>query len=169
VIRAAAAAAALAASQGAVAAERFDHRGSVNAFLAPGGGATLSSTFGQEPGLRWALLAGGGAAIDPDGNELLLVGRATWGRTSWDAGAWAGYRSYHGDERTRTFLDLQLGGTFFPVVSLGPRFGVGVQYELAGVAGVFGAAGLALGFGGALQLSVDVVIGVQLRSYWLEN
>lgn len=167
-IRAAVAVAALASAEAAPAAERFDHRGSVNAFVAPGAGATLSSSFGQDPGPRWALLAGGGAAFDADGNELLLVGRASWNRASWDLGAWAGYRGYFGDERVRTFLDLQLGGTVAPVLTFGPRLGGGVQYELAGVAGVFGGAGLALGFGGAVQLAVDVVIGLQLRSYWLE-
>jgi hypothetical protein len=80
----------------------------------------------------------------------------------------AGYRGYFGEERWKTFVDL---GAFFlvtPRFAAGPRLGVGVQYELAPVAGVFLAGGAEVGGGNGFHYGADIALGFELRTYLLE-
>jgi hypothetical protein len=72
-----------------------------------------------------------------------------------------------GEDRWRTFFDVQLAVPFTPVLLAGPRVGAGVQYELSPVAGAFCQAGLQLGLGASLLFTADVSCGVQLRTYVL--
>jgi hypothetical protein len=92
-------AAALIAPPVARADERFDHRGAVG--LLVGGGAEYLSGIASErlvQGLRGDLELGGTLAVGVDGNELLLIGRATLGDPAIDWSVIFGYRGYFGQE-----------------------------------------------------------------------
>jgi len=151
-------------------AERYDHQGSLCAVLAPGAAWATSSSDVAVPavGARWSALLGGGLAVDDDGRELLLLVRASGRGTAADVAALVGFRSYFGGERLRTFADLQLAVSLWPMPLAGPRIGAGVQYELSPVAGAFCAASMLLGFGPALLFAGDLSCGLQLRSYLLQ-
>jgi hypothetical protein len=149
------------------AAERFDHQGSLFAVIAPGGAFAFSSSSAIVPvvGPRWAGLLGGGLAVGHEEHELLLLARATGRGGAVDATAILGARFWFGDERWRTFFDLQLAVPVWPALLAGPRFGAGVQYELSPVVGAFCAGALQAGLGSALLFTGDVACGVQLRTY----
>lgn len=151
----------------AAAAEKYDHQGSLCAVLAPGVAFATSSSSLAVPvvGARWSAQVGGGVAIDEYGRELLVLARASGRGSAVDAAALVGFRGYFGDERLRTFFDLQLAVPLWPMLAAGPRLGAGVQYELSPVAGAFCAAGVQLGLGAALLYAGDFSCGVQLRSY----
>jgi hypothetical protein len=153
----------------AAAAERFDHQGSIWAVAAPGAAYAVSSSFQAVPvnGLRWGALLGGGAAFDPEGHEVTLLARVTGRGGAVDVAGLLGLRASFGDERWRTFFDLQLAVPVFPLLLAGPRIGGGVQYELSPVAGVFCGGALQLGLGSGLLFTGDVSCGLQLRTYVL--
>lgn len=151
----------------AAAGERFDHQGSLFGVASPGAAFAVSPSFAVVPvtGLRWVGLVGAGVAFDGEGHEALLLARVTGRGSAFDLAALIGLRGNFGDERWRTFFDLQLAVPFIPALLAGPRIGAGVQYELSPVAGGFCQAGLQLGLGSALLLTGDLSCGVQLRTY----
>ena len=151
----------------AAAAERYDHQGSLFAVAAPGVALALSasSVVVPVPGTRWAALLGGGMAIGDEGHELTLLARLTGRGSAVDAAALFGIRAWFGDERWRTFFELQLAVPVWPVLLAGPRFGGGVQYELSPVVGAFCGGALQVGLGSAILFTGDVSCGVQLRTY----
>jgi len=149
--------------------ERFDHRGAVGLLL--GGALELRFNAGanvDERGTRGGVELGGTWAIGYNGNELVACVRATPSSGAWGVSAFAGYRGYHGAERWRTFIDLDVASQFRPLLTLGVRVGAGVQYELSPNVGLFVGGALQLGGGGGLILSGEVISGLQLRSYLLE-
>ncbi len=150
--------------------ERFDHRGSLGLVLESGAElkdlVTSSGESDRGPRLDFGL--GGTMAIGHDGNELLFVARSTVGGTVIDWSGHFGYRSYFGPDRLRTFFDLDLSLHLTPVVTFGPRAGIGLQYELSSVLGAYFAVAAQLGFGGALRFNAEALVGLQLRSYLLE-
>lgn len=184
----------------AVAEERLDHRGAVGLLLAVSGqNKVANNPF--EVGWRFAVDVGGTINIGYSSNELVLVGRATFGAPhvgsplagtdtcdptknptpppvsqcvlddhrlhEVDTQIYTGYRGYFGD-RWKTFFDLELAVHFTPYLTVGPRFAVGLQYELSPVAGLFTQLAANLGFGEVLQFKAELLIGVQLRSFLLE-
>lgn len=149
--------------------ERFDHRGALGVTLAGGGERKdLLGLSISDSGWRGNLEAGLTFAVTRAGSELKVAGRVTLGGAIIDGSALAGFRSYFGYERWKTMLDLDLAVHFTPLVTVGPRLGFGVQYELLGVMGVFAQLGAQLGFGRGLRLSFDLMIGVQFRTYVLD-
>jgi hypothetical protein len=154
----------------ALADERFDHRGSLGLLLGAGAEQKdlITPSGFTDSGLRLDLDLGGTIAIGHDGNELLLVTRASLGGPVIDWSGFFGYRSYFGSDRVHTFFDLDLAMHFGPAITLGPRAGIGIQYELTSVVGAYANLGAQLGFGGAIRWDAELVIGVQLRSYLLE-
>jgi len=164
-MRAAALGALLSISAGA--GERFDHQGALWALAAPGAGLTLTSSTSTPNGIRWCALGGGGAALGSERLEALGLVRVTGRTGALEVAGLAGLRTSFGDERWKTFADLQLAVTVVPQLLLGPRFGVGVQYEVSPVAGAFCQAALQVGLGSVLAIAGDVSCGVQLRTYVL--
>jgi hypothetical protein len=80
---------------------------------------------------------------------------------------YSGYRGYFGD-RWKTFVEFDLALSLTPFLTAGPRVGVGVQYEVGSLFGVYAQLGGNLGFGEVLQFRTELLLGVQLRSYLLE-
>jgi len=151
--------------------ERFDHQGSINGVIAPGAAFAYSSSSAVVPvvGARWSGLLGGGFAFDSEGHELMLLARVTGRGGGMDVAALLGIRGYFGDERWRTFFDLQLAVPFWPVLLAGPRLGAGVQYELSPVVGAFCGAAIQAGLGPSLLITGDLSCGIQLRTYVLQG
>jgi hypothetical protein len=97
----------------------------------------------------------------------MLLARVTGRGDAVDVAGLLGVRASFGDERWRTFFDLQLAVPFVPRLLAGPRLGAGIQYEVSPVAGVFCAGALQLGLGSVLFFTGDVACGLQLRTYVL--
>jgi|CXWL01.1.fsa_nt_gi hypothetical protein len=149
--------------------ERNDHRGSIGLLLSTGG-EYKASIAGPvvENGVRLPAHIGATLAIGHNGNELKLQLDSTWLGPEVDLGISFGYRGYFAVDRLKTFFDGDLGIRFLTRFTIGPEVGVGVQYELSPVIGVFARLGGKLGFGQALRLGADLTVGIQLRSYVLE-
>jgi len=147
--------------------ERFDHQGALMALAAPGVGLSITTSNASPNGIRWCALGGVGAALGSEHLEALLMGRVTGRTGALEVGGLVGLRTSFGDERWKTFADLQLAVPFVPQLLVGPRFGVGVQYEVSPVAGVFCGVALQVGMGAALVLTGDLACGLQLRTYVL--
>lgn len=150
--------------------ERFDHRGAVGLLL--GGGLehkdSASNTGGVESGFRYDLDLGGTIAVDEEGNELLAFARGSFGGREIDWSLTGGYRGYFGRERVKTFFDLDVAAHVTPELAVGPRVGFGLQYELSPLVGLFAGLAAQLGFGAAFRFDVELIGGLQLRSYLLE-
>lgn len=79
-----------------------------------------------------------------------------------------GARSTFG-ERFKTFVDLELAVHVLPIITIGPRAAFGVQYELTSVIGAFASGGVQFGVSPVgIRLGLEVMIGLQFRSYLLE-
>ncbi|HYV43635.1 MAG TPA: hypothetical protein VFA20_02195 [Myxococcaceae bacterium] len=154
-------------SAGAGAGERFDHQGAVLALAAPGVGLSLTASSVSVNGIRWCALLGGGVALGSEHLEALVLGRVSGRTDALDVAALAGLRTNFGDERWKTYADLQLSVLLLPWFAVGPRFGVGIQYEASPVAGVFCGAAVLAGVGRGLIVAGDVTCGLQLRTYVL--
>jgi hypothetical protein len=149
---------------GAAAQDRADHRGALGLTLA--GGAELGTALGgglASTGLRAPLELGVSYGFS-ERTELHLAGRFSppWPRADWSV--LAGLRNYRG-ERWKTFFDLDLVGHLAPIWTLGLRLGLGVQFEVLPVLGVFAVAGVQGGGGAGLRLAGELLLGVQVRSY----
>ena len=109
------------------------------------------------------------AAIGSNGNELKLFALA--GRRTEMSPAWSfslGYRGYFGEERFKTFFDLDGTVDVTPAFAVGPRIGVGFQYEVNSLVGVFVALAAHVGAGNGGIFGGDALVGFQIRSYLLE-
>lgn len=151
--------------------ERFDHRGAVGLLIGSGLEHKSAGTVDAQPDHGFRLLGDLGLTlpIGVDGNELAFFGRGELGGPRIDLSLAGGYRGYFAaDERVKTFLDLQLTAHMSPGFTVGPRIGFGGQYEISQVAGIYAALGAQLGFGTTLRFGVELVLGLQLRSYLLE-
>ncbi|MBK7860162.1 MAG: hypothetical protein IPJ65_16415 [Archangiaceae bacterium] len=177
--------------------ERYDHVGAVGLLMALSGQyKAANNPF--EVGTRAGVEVGGSFNLGYKSNELVIAARATFGSPHvgspdygtpacgsgstlppWrcvaedrrlhevDTLLYGGYRGYFG-ERWKTFVDLQAAVSFTPFLAAGPRLGVGLQYELSSIAGLYTQVAAVLGFGEVLQFRAELVIGVQLRSFLLE-
>jgi hypothetical protein len=166
-MRRAAALAALLLAGSAGAEERFDHQGALFAIAAPGVGLSLASSTSSVNGVRWVALAGGGAALGNEQLEAVVLGRVTGRNGALEVAGLAGLRTTFGDERWKTFADFQLAVPIVPQLMAGPRFGIGVQYEVSPVAGAFCGAAVQVGLGAGLVFAADLACGLQLRTYVL--
>lgn len=149
--------------------ERTDHRGSIGLIVSTGG-EFKSSIAGAvaENGLRLPLHVGGTLAIGDNGNELKALLDASWFGPALDLGFTLGYRGYFAVDRMKTFFDADLGVRLVSHFSIGPEVGVGLQYELTSVVGIFTNLRGKLGFGQGLRLGGELLVGIQFRSYLLE-
>lgn len=156
-------------SANAHAMERWDHRGAVG-LLAAGGLDVQDRVKGQlatEQAGRLSGMLGGTYAIGNNGNELKLFVQAfSRAGTAWAISA--GYRGYFGQERFKTFFDLDGRFDVSPVFTVGPRVGLGVQYEATQTIGFFATLAARVGVGNGALFSGEVFVGVQLRTYLLE-
>lgn len=162
-------AAGLLAAPEAFADERFDHRGAVGLLLG-GGGEYMNGLRSSElsAGFRADADVGGTFAIGVDGNELLLLGRGSFGGPAADWSAVFGYRGYFGQGRLKTFFDLDAAIHATPFVAAGPRVGFGLQVEVTQILGIYAGLAAQVGFGRGIRFDGELVLGVQLRSYLLE-
>ena len=155
-------------SSAALADERFDHRGAVG--LLVGAGLEHYDVVGGVGGGGLLLDADLGAtyAVGYNGNELTLLLRGGFLGPHLDAMIAFGYRGYFGRERIKTFVDFGLSAHSMPLVTLGPRVGFGVQYELSEVVGFYFGTAAQLGFSSVIRFDAELLAGVQIRSYLLE-
>jgi len=151
----------------AAAGERFDHEGALLALAAPGVGVSVTASSISVNGIRWCGLFGGGMALGSEHLEALVLGRVSGRTGTLEVAALAGLRTNFGDERWKTYADFQLAVPFVPRFAVGPRFGIGVQFEVSPVAGLFCGAALQAGIGSGLVVAGDVACGLQLRTYVL--
>jgi hypothetical protein len=178
-----------------MAVERFDHRGSLGLLVSGGFGGFDSVAFGGlrdlcngNPaacnGSRYWVDLGLSYGLSDSGNDLVLRAQGDFagGGAPLDFALEGGYRVYFGRERLKTFfeldgsihampahyLDSAGNSRFSPVLSLGPAFGVGVQYEVTPVFGVFGGIQVGLDIGQVLRFAAHVAVGIQLRTYVFE-
>ncbi|MBL8956009.1 MAG: hypothetical protein JNK82_34865 [Myxococcaceae bacterium] len=161
--------------------ERLDHRGAIGLIIGLSGMRTDASV--QNEGYwRGGLSVGASFNVGWRSNEVIVLACMSMTRTEvLDTttqerlygvgvnGHVAGlFRGYFGDQ-WKTFVDLGAAINFPPGFTAGPRFGVGLQYELNSLAGVFASLGTFIGFGSpALYWRAELMLGVQLRSFLLE-
>lgn len=159
--------------------ERLDHRGAVGLIFGLSG-MRKESSVGDNT-WRGGVSVAGSINVGWRSNEILLLGCISMTRTElFDTmtmnriygfgvdGHLAGlFRGYFGD-RWKTFVDLGAALNFSPGFTAGPRLGVGLQYELSSLAGVFATLGTFIGFGTSLMWRAELLVGVQLRSFLLE-
>lgn len=149
--------------------DRYDHRGALGLLIGPGYALkdeVVNSVV--EEGFAIPLTLGGTVAVGDNGNEVLVETFTLLGGRHLDLGLAAGYRGYFGDERVKTFITLELAGHLSPQFTVGPRAGLGVQYELSPTVGTFALLAADLGYGAALRFTAEVSVGLQLRTYLLE-
>lgn len=151
------------------ASDRFDHRGSIGLHLGP------ELEVGEwVKGGRFEEYARGGAqlgitcAIGVNGNEL-----HGWAGVLRDGGSTAlvgvaGYRGYFGAERVKSFVDLDARIDFSPRLTAGPRVGLGAQYEISPIVGLYAGIAVHAGVGDGLRFSAEAFSGFQFRTYLLE-
>jgi len=154
--------------------ERLDHHGAVG-FIGGVTGLSKESNISIENSWRGGVDLGASFNVGYASNEILAVLRLSlgdnvirFGQLGFDAQIWGGYRGYFGD-RWKTLVDIGLTLNMRPGFTAGPRVGVGVQYELSSIAGIFATLGAQLGFGWALVFRAELMIGFQLRSFLLED
>jgi len=161
--------AALVTGSSANAQQRWDHRGSVGLFLVPGvaEAGRVGLVTGSDFRFRPATDVGLTLALGDDSDELRVYGRILFLKPIAGAAA-VGYRGYFGDDRWKTFFDLELMADVAPLFNFGPRLGMGIHYEVNPVIGLFAGAGAHFGAGSTFLFVADAQIGIQFRSYLLE-
>ncbi|HET9157089.1 MAG TPA: hypothetical protein VFN91_10515 [Myxococcaceae bacterium] len=102
------------------------------------------------------------------GNEWTVGARTGFGGPSVDVAIAGGIRAYFGEERFKTYLTAELALHVTPNVTAGPRLGLGIQYELSPVFGLYlgGAAEVTAGQG--IRIAAAFLGGIQLRTYIFE-
>lgn len=146
-------------------AQRWDHRGSLGLLTGVGVDGRSSIGVGQsDSGVRLFPELGGTLALS-ERLSLKAAGRLFLLGPQLGLAFLGGIRSSFG-ARFKTFFDLDLTVHVVPIVTIGPRVGFGVQYELLDVLGVFAVAALQFGVGpqGA-RIGGELLIGLQFRSY----
>ncbi|HUM09522.1 MAG TPA: hypothetical protein VLT82_01080 [Myxococcaceae bacterium] len=150
--------------------ERWDHRGALG--LLVGGGIDFKrevkaggETEEGRRGLLETLLT---FPLGLSGNEWTVGARTGFGGPAVDVAIAGGLRAYFGDDRFKTYLTAELALHVTPNVTAGPRLGVGIQYELFPVFGLYlgGAAEVTAGQG--IRIAGALVGGIQLRTYIFE-
>jgi hypothetical protein len=102
-----------------------------------------------------------------NGNEFKAVVQAgRRGGLEWSV--FAGFRGYFGQERLKTFFDLDLAFDVRPDFTAGPRLGFGVQFELHPLVGVFAGLDARVGIGSPTRFAAGAFAGFQIRSYLLD-
>ena len=170
----------LVATAAAATEERYDHRGSLGILVAGTFERKDSATTsgGGDGGWRGGAEIGGTLAVGGDGNDLKLSIRALFGGP-FDLGIYAGYRGYFAIDRWKTFFELDLASHFTPRVvpgpsgegplaTVGPRVGIGVQFDFLPIAGTYAVLGGQIGFGDGIRYGAELMIGFHFRSYLLE-
>jgi hypothetical protein len=135
-----------------------DERVAVGTTAAPGTG-DLGFRAGVELGGTWALSAQ---------KELKLSVRLFPAGANTSGAVMGGLRNGFQVDRWRTFFDLELAAYVGSVWTIGPHLGLGVQYELLPVMGVYAAVGTHFGLGSGARFLGEFVLGFQFRSYLLE-
>lgn len=150
---------------------RYDHRGALGLIVAAGlerkDANTPTGTGGNRgwgPGADLGLTI----AVGYSGNELKAAGHLAWAGDLWDVGALFGWRGYFGKDQWKTFYDLDLIGHFTPHLTIGPRFGIGVQWDYLPILGTYVTLAGQIGFGQALRFGAELLVGFQFRTYVLE-
>ena len=150
--------------------QRWDHRGAIGVSLAGGvafrEGSTLARTV--DGGARVPVDVGVSVALPQTQNSLWASGRVAFGAPIKEWSLRAGYRSFFGEERWKTFLDLGAVFQVTPRFAAGARVGAGVMYEFLPVGGWFAAAGVEVGGGNGFHFDADITTGIELRTYLLE-
>jgi hypothetical protein len=161
---------ALISSAPAAAADRLDHHGAVGLLIGSGLDVrqAASPTGNAQTGLRLPIDLGGTYNVGHDSNELKLVLRGELLGTNFIGSIYGGYRGYFGHDAWKTFFDLDLRADLFPQLTAGPRMGLGVQYEVSSLIGVYCALAAHVGAGQGIRFGGELTVGVQLRSYLLE-
>lgn len=149
--------------------ERYDHHGAIGLVVGVHGARKDIGGVNVVPdsGWRTGLDLGATFNVGYHSNEVIIVGRVALGG-AFESSAYTGYRNYFGADRWKTLLDLDLAFQFTPFFTVGPRFGVGVQYEFAPIGGVYLQLAGNIGIGQVLMYKIEAVLGVQLRSFLLE-
>jgi len=158
----------LTACTAARAAERFDHRGAVGLLI--GGGAEVGELVhgGQfDEYSRGIVDLGVSVAPTADGNEYkLVIEAAKPGSLEWLV--YGGYRGYFGEDRLKTFFDIDAAVDVRPNFTIGPRLALGVQYDFHPLIGLFGGVAARIGIGSPSRFAAGAFAGFQLRSYLLQ-
>ncbi len=158
----------LTACAAAPAAERFDHRGAVG--LLVGAGAEVGELVrGGQFDEYWRGIADLGISVAPtaDGNEYkLVIEAAKPASPQWSV--YAGYRGYFGEDRLKTFVDIDAAVDLRPNFTAGPRLALGIQYDFHPLVGLFGGVAARLGIGSPSRFAAGAFAGFQLRSYLLQ-
>lgn len=166
---------------------RLDHRGAVGLLLGVGG-LRKDASISIENTWRGAFTVGVTFAVGFREQEIVIAASTSMTRTEVlvnamtneraygfgiDGVLWGGYRVYFGEE-WKTFVDLDLAIGVVPGFTAGPRIGIGLMYELSSVAGLYSTLSAQLGFGStgvamAIAFRAELAVGVQLRSFLLED
>lgn len=149
-------------------AERLDHAGSVGLLLGAGIDVGEMVHGGQfDEYTRGIADLGITLAPGSDGNEYKLVMEAAKpGSLQWLL--YGGYRGYFGQERLKTFFDLDGAVDVKPNFTVGPRLALGVQYDFHSLIGVFGGVAARVGIGSPTRFAASAFGGLQIRSYLLQ-
>ena len=102
------------------------------------------------------------------GNEWTLGTREAIGGGSVDVSIAGGIRAYFGDDRFKTYITAELALHVTPNVAAGPRLGIGVQYELLPILGIYLGGAVEVAAGQGIRLSGSVLAGLQFRTYVFE-
>lgn len=147
-------------------AQDYTHRGALGLTVSSGGEyVTSAATQVALNGFLAPIEVGGTWALN-EHNELRLAGRFSVPGPILYGSVYAGLRNSRG-ERFKTFFDLDLAVHVSPFVTAGVRLGLGAQFEILPVMGVYAALGLQGGGGAGLRLSFELTAGLQFRTYIL--
>ncbi len=143
--------------------ERLDHRGALGLTVSAGGEYVFAAANNlTDNGPRVPIELGGTLSLT-DHTELRAAARiAPPVKVGWSA--YVGIRNSRGD-RWKTFFDLDLAVHFTPLWAVGLRLGLGVQYEVSPVVGLFAVVGVQGAGGQGLRLGFELLLGVQFRTY----
>jgi hypothetical protein len=144
----------------------WSHRGALG-LLVSGGGEYVTSAGNAVSftGFLAPLELGGTFSIT-EHTELRAAARLSVPGPLLGSSFYFGIRNSRG-ERFKTFFDLDLAVHATPIFTAGLRLGLGVQYEVLPVLGIFAVAGVQGGGGAGLRLSFELLLGVQFRTYVL--
>ncbi|MFT3709263.1 MAG: hypothetical protein QM817_16610 [Archangium sp.] len=147
------------------------HKGSLG--LTVGGGfealtaVSFNSSTSSERGFRAPLEVGATLGVW-DHSELTLSGRLALPAiftTGVALSFYGGIRKSFGFEQWKTFFNLELAIHALPTFTAGARVGVGLQYDVLPIVGLYAILSGQLGGGTTLRISGDLVVGAQFRTY----
>lgn len=155
---------------GALAEERYDHRGAVGLLVGGAGHRAEAIRYGTfaDAGWRTSLHLGATVGFTERGDELVAFVRGQFLGPLPNASLYVGYRSYFGPDQWKTFADLGVAVYVAPLALVGPRVAFGLQYDFTSLVGAYAGVGAQAGFGQGVRIEGELVLGVQLRSYLLD-